>query len=111
MQCKFNSILKAERMINVASIQLEWVYTPENYFQSQLSIPFDGGNILIENGIIEAKVDPETFKINQSLTQELDNQIENLFHNEQIKSQKPYDLGMPFKVIVRTDGSRIASPA
>lgn len=97
-------------MNGVVSIQIEWVYTPENYFQSPLSIPIDGGRIEIVKGTVRAKIDPKAINVDQSIAEQLDDKVENLFHDEQLKSHKPYELGMPFKVVIRDDGSRTVSP-
>ena len=93
-------------MNSVASIQFEWVYTPENYFRGTLIIPCEGGNILIKNGIVKAEIDPKALNVDESTAKKLDSQVENLFHDEQVKSQKRYELSMPFKVIIKKDGSR-----
>lgn len=120
-------------MNGFASIHFEWVYSPENFFQSNLSIPFDGGTIEISEGIVTAKIDPATLRVDQSNTDEsedhgddlaekleeridklaskIDDKIETLFHSEQKKSQKSYQLGLPFKVAIRHDGSELIAPA
>lgn len=98
-------------MNGVVSLSLEWVYTPENYFQNEVSIAFDGGTIEIDNGTVKALVDPLVFKKNRALAEELDDRIENLFHDEQARNHKQYDLGMPFVVLIRKDGSTMISPA
>ena len=98
-------------MNDIVSIQLEWVYTPEDYFHQPLSIPCEGGNIVINNGSVMAEIDPHVGKGSRSIAEKLDDQVETLFHDERIKSQKPYELGMPFKVVIKKDGSRIVSPA
>ena len=99
------------KMNGVVSISLEWVYTPDNYFQDEVSLAFEGGTIEIEKGTVKALVDPLLFKTNRSLAEELDDRIENLFHDEQVKTHKQYELGMPFVVLVRNDGSTMISPA
>ena len=76
-----------------------------------MSIAFDGGTIEIDNGKVKALLDPLVFKENRALAEELDDRIENLFHDEQAKNHKQYDLGMPFVVLVRNDGSTMISPA
>ena len=120
-------------MNGFASIHFEWVYSPENFFQSCLSIPFEGGTIEINDGIVTAKIDPATLQVDRSSTQEsddytvelaekledlidelarkIDDKIETLFHSEQKKSQKSYQLGLPFKVAIRHDGSEVIAPA
>ena len=89
----------------IVLIEIEWVYTPEDYFYKKESIPIAGGGIVIKDGVVKAKIDPEVFASKQSLVNELDDLIENFFHDQQIKIQKPYELSMPFLVITREDGS------
>ena len=96
-------------MNGVVSIQIEWVYTPENYFLKPLSIPIKGGSIEIKEGTVRAKIDPKTVGVNQLVTERLDDQVENLFHDEQLRSHKAYELSMPFKVVIGNDGSRTVS--
>ena len=120
-------------MIGFTSIHFEWVYSPENFFQSDVSISFDGGTITISNGIVTAKIDPATLQMDQSsvdetesptddsaekldeqideLAEQIDDKIERIFHAEQKKSQKSYQLSLPFKVLVRNDGSELVAPA
>ena len=120
-------------MNGFASFRFEWVYSPENFFNSNLCIPFDGGTIEIGDGIVTAKIDPAALQVDQSyidesedhrddlaeklderidtLASKIDDKIETLFHSEQKKSQKSYQLGLPFKVAIRHDGSELIAPA
>ena len=120
-------------MNGFASIHFEWVYSPENFFQSFLTIPFDGGTIEISDGIVTAKIDPRALQADHShpdesaqnddeaaeklddrideLARKIDDKIETLFHSEQKKSQRSYQLGLPFKVAIRHDGSELIVPA
>lgn len=93
-------------MGKIVSVYLEWVYTPENYFETPVTISFDGGAIEIDQGKVLAEIDPSAFKGNKDLAEDLDDQVENRFHDAQIENNRPYDLSMPFKVIVRDDGSK-----
>ena len=121
------------KMNGFASFHFEWVYSPENFFHSCLSIPFDGGTIEISDGIVTAKIDPTALQVvHQSadesdhqpdefaekledrideLARKIDDKIETLFHSEQKKSHRSYQLGFPFKVAVRHDGSELIAPA
>lgn len=93
-------------MSKIVSIYLEWVYTPENYFEGPVSISFEGGAIEIDRGKVLAQINPEMFEGNDDLAEDLDEQVENRFHDAQLESNKSYELSMPFKVIVRDDGSK-----
>ena len=96
-------------MNRVVSIILEWVYAPENYFEGPMSIRVKGGYIVLSNGTVKAIIDPHQFKNIESTVKQIDDQVEELFHCEQVKNHKPYDLGMPFTVTIRADGSRTVS--
>ena len=98
-------------MHTVVLTQLEWVYTPENYFHRPLSILCEAGNIVIENGTVKVEVDPQAFRDNHSVVEKLNNQIKNIFCEEQKKSQTPHELSIPFIVKIKEDGSRIVSYA
>lgn len=93
-------------MSKIVSIYLEWVYTPENYFEGPVTISFDGGAIEIDRGKVLARIEPEMFIENKELAEDLDDQVENRFHDAQLENHRSYDLSMPFKVVVRDDGSK-----
>lgn len=104
--CGHKGLHQGYCMNGVVSIQYEWVYTPEDYFHNPLYIPCDGGSISIKNGTVKAEIDPDTVKVDESVTEKIDEQVENLFHEQQIKIHKPYELSIPFKIIIKEDGSR-----
>ena len=98
-------------MNKVVLTRLEWVYTPEDYFHRPLSISCEAGNIVIEDGTVKVEIDHRDLKDNQSIVEKLYDQVKNLFREEQEKSQIPYELSMPFNVIIEQDGNRIVSYA
>jgi hypothetical protein len=96
-------------MSKIVSIHLEWVYTPENYFEGPITISFEGGEIEIDQGKVLAEISPEIFAGNQDLADDLDDRVENRFHDAQRVNNRSYELSMPFKVIVRDDGSKVVT--
>ena len=113
-------------MNDFSSIKLEWVYTPEDYFREEVTVPFEGGSITISNGKILAEIGISTFKPaslvrddqTEEISEELDAEIyaqvkqieeilENLFHAEHKKNQNPYQFSLLFKILVREDGREI----
>jgi hypothetical protein len=98
-------------MNRVVLTQLEWVYTPEDYFHRPLAISCEAGNIVIENGFVKVEIDPLALKDDQLIVEKLYDQVKNLFREEQEKSQIPYELSMPYKVSIEQDGRRIVSYA
>lgn len=93
-------------MCKIVSIYLEWVYTPENFFEAPVTISCAGGAIEIDRGKVLAEIDPEVFADNEDLAENLDDEVENRFHDAQVTNNKTYELSMPFKVILRDDGSK-----
>jgi hypothetical protein len=93
-------------MCKIVSIYLEWVYTPENFFEAPVTISCEGGAIEIDRGKVLAEIDPEAFADNEDLAENLDDEVENRFHDAQVTNNKTYELSMPFKVILRDDGSK-----
>jgi len=96
-------------MANVVSVQMEWAYSPEDYFDRIITIPFNGGNISMNKGKVLAEIDPSIYEKNRSLPDYLDKIVENKFHLVQQKANRSYELGLPCKRIIRSDGSRIVS--
>ncbi|MGA7279905.1 MAG: hypothetical protein WBW79_18370 [Desulfocapsaceae bacterium] len=93
----------------VVSIELEWAYTPESYFKEPRTISLDGGSIKIDKGMALAKLAPKAFRDNAALADDIDDQVENFFHDAQMKSNRTYKLSMPLKITVFNDGRRIVS--
>lgn len=60
--------------------------------------------------MVLATIAPKAFKGNAELADDIDSQVENFFHDAQMKTNRPYELGMPLKTIVYDDGSRKVSP-
>jgi hypothetical protein len=93
----------------VISVQFEWVYTPEDYFEKPLTMLIEGGQITIDRGIVLARVEPEISEENETLSEDLDDQVERKFQQIKNRTHKSYELGMPFKFVIKEDGSRIVS--
>ena len=93
-------------MSKIVSVYMEWAYTPENYFEAPVTISFEGGKIEIYRGKVFAEISPESFAGNVDLVEDLDDKVENRFHDAQLQTNRSYELSMPFKVVVRDDGSK-----
>ena len=93
-------------MCKIVSVYLEWVYTPDNFFEAPVSITCAGAAVEIDRGKVVAEIYPEAFAGNKDLSKNLDDEVENRFHDAQLITNKKYELSMPFKVIVRDDGSK-----
>ena len=70
-------------MSRIVSIHLEWVYTSENYFEGQITISFEGGEIEIDQDMVFAEISHEIFTGNEDLAGDLDDRGENRFQNAQ----------------------------
>ena len=116
-------------MNDLSAIHLEWIYTPEDYFQKSVTVTFEVALIEIAAGKIMAEIDPSTFQAYQTgaqrqndqtekLSEELDaliytiaeqieDKLETLFNEEQKKDPKPYQYSLLFKILIREDGGRL----
>src|SRR5690606_38348764 len=52
---------------NVVSVQLDWSYSPATYLEEPISLPFDGGIILINDGKAVTVLEPSFFEANKNI--------------------------------------------
>lgn len=85
----------------VKTIQLEWKYSPENYLEEPISIPFEGGCLDICNGIALAAIDPLIFQNSETLQDDLTKIIESRFSAVQIMTHKDFNLSKPSRTDIQ----------
>jgi len=91
-------------MSQVITVQLEWKYLPENYLEEPISIPFEGGDLEIKDGVAIAKIDPDRYHADSSIREDLTRQIQSRFHAVQIMTHKDFELSKPSRTDIREDG-------
>ena len=93
-------------MSKVVTVQLEWKYTPSNYLEEPILIPFEGGELEIKEGFAIANIDPPLFHDNESIKEDLTRQIESWLHAVQIMMHKDFELSKPTRTDIREDGKK-----
>jgi len=93
-------------MNKIISTQLEWKYSPKEYFEEPISLSFDGGNIEINEGTVLAVIDLAVYQSNEAIRDELTRKIESRFHAVQLMTHKGYDLTNASRTDIREDGTR-----
>ena len=93
-------------MSEVVEIQLEWKYTPENYFEEPIIIKEEAFELTISNGISLAKIEPSFFYQNPEIKDDLTDLIESRFYAVQLMSHRDFTLTKPSRSDLRKDGTR-----
>lgn len=92
-------------MSKVVTVQLEWKYSPETYFEEPIQISFEGGDLEIRDGVAIAKIDPKIYHADNSIPEVLTRKIESRLHAVQIMTHKYYELS-PSRTDIRDDGKK-----
>jgi hypothetical protein len=93
-------------MPEVVEVQLEWEYTPENYFEEPIRINERGYEISIFDGIAFAKIDPAFHSQNAEIKDYLTSFIESKLQAIQIMSHRDFTLSKPSRSDLRSDGTK-----
>ena len=93
-------------MSKIAEIQLEWKYTPSDYLETPIKISELGINLEISKGVAIARIDPETFGNNSSISADLTKIVENRLYAVQLVTHKKFSLGKPARSDLREDGKK-----
>ncbi|MDM4014623.1 hypothetical protein [Roseiconus lacunae] len=86
--------------------QLEWTFTPSNYFEQELDVQVEGVTIAIRDGSAEARIDSKTYEQDSSLHERLHEHLVQAFRGTQLIALKPFELSRPTKTRIRPDGKR-----
>ncbi len=93
-------------MSEVVEIQLEWKYTPENYFEDSIIIKEEAFELKISNGISLAKIEPSFFYQHPEIKENLTSLIESRFYAVQLMSHQDFTLNKPSRSDLRKDGTK-----
>jgi hypothetical protein len=94
-------------MTKIIKIELEWKYTPENYFEDPIDLKFDGGHIKIQNGIVNAIIDPVVYDSKASMTNDLNELIKSRFFAMQLLTHREFSISdAPARTDFREDGTK-----
>lgn len=73
-------------------IVLEWCYSPKDYFEEPFRRNRDHYELEIDNGRATATVSPQEYERNRSISEEIQNELRDLFAGVQIVTHSPYEL-------------------
>ena len=90
----------------IAKVVVEWKYDPKNYFEENIIIKNDNYEIIFNEGLVSAKIDPDFFHDFKDLMDTLQIYVESRFVASQLTRHKPFKLSKPSRHDLRTDGKR-----
>lgn len=88
------------------TVFLEWTFSPEDYFESDISISSDGYTLEITQGKVVAKMAPEYYYRNECTCDQLHESLESRFLGVQILTHKPYELSKASMYRIRPNEQR-----
>jgi hypothetical protein len=89
-----------------STVNLEWKFSPDDYFEEAISISAINYSMTIENGQIEAVIDASVFDADPGLRERLHQELEGRFLAVQLLTHKPYELSRSSLSRVHADGRR-----
>lgn len=93
-------------MSKVVIVQLEWKYSPENYLEEQISVPFEGVSLEVGSGRALAAIDPVAFQNNETMRNDLHRLIESRLHAVQIMTHTDFELSKPLRIDIGEGGKK-----
>lgn len=75
-------------------VELEWRFTPSNYFEKELEISRPLYTMTISDGRVKAKMDSEIYKENPTIREQLHEDLNARFLAAQLLTHKPYNLSL-----------------
>jgi len=87
-------------------VVLEWTFSPPDYFEEVIRVKRESYTIVIDNGKVEARIDPMAYDREHNMRDELHNVLNDHFLGVQLLTHKPYELSESSMYRVRADGRR-----
>lgn len=88
------------------AVVLEWTFSPPDYFEEAVVIKRDTYTMTIDNGKVEARIDPDAYGQEHQMRDKLYRALNNRFLGVQVLSHKPYELSKASMYRLRPDGRR-----
>jgi hypothetical protein len=88
-------------------VNVEWTYSPKEYFEAPFEIQEDGYLINIEEGLIKAEIQPNLFNKNNRIAEDLTQHLENFFQGVQVVGHKLYCLSDSKVHIFKKGGGKV----
>ena len=87
-------------------IVLEWSFSPPDYFEDSTHLARNDYEMTIENGRVEAKINPAVFENNPTMRDDLTNLLNDRFLGVQLLTHKPYQLSKASMYRLHPNGRR-----
>jgi len=87
-------------------VVLEWKFSPPDYFEEVIHIDRETYSIIIENGRIEARIDPTAYDQEHKIRDELHEALNDRFLGVQLFTHKQYELSKASMYRLYPDGRK-----
>jgi hypothetical protein len=87
-------------------VLLEWTFTPKDYFEDEIRIARDDYQMVIRNGVVEARINPEIYDSEHKMRDALHTSLNDRFLGVQLLTHKPYTLSKASMARIHPDGKR-----
>jgi len=87
-------------------VVLEWSFFPADYFEEPMLIERSNYVMTIENGKVQARIDPATYDEDHKVRDELHNALNYRFLGVQLLTQKRYELSKASMYLLHPDGCK-----
>ena len=77
------------------TIVLEYSFSPPDFFEGPVQIPYKDCKVMIEKGKVEARIDAEIYDKTPLMRDELHKLLTDWFLGAQLLAYKPYNLSKP----------------
>lgn len=85
---------------------LEWTFSPSDYFEEMIVIKYDSYTMTINNGKVEAWIDPAVYDQEHKIRDELHDALNDRFLGVQLLTHKPYKLSKASMYRLHPDGRK-----
>ncbi len=103
---KNSYLLPVKIMLEVVEVQLEWKYTPKNYFEEPIHIIDERFELSISDGVAFAKIEPLFYSQHPEINEYLTRLIETRLQAVQLISHRDFILNKPSRSELRNDGTK-----
>jgi hypothetical protein len=89
-----------------AVVQLEWTFSPPDYFEEPIKISRHDYAMTIANGKVQAKIDCGVYDADPSMRRRLDDRLNDRFLGVQLLTHRTYELSKSTMTRVHPDGRK-----
>lgn len=88
-------------------VLLTWRFTPKDYFEDEIRIVRDDYEMVIKDGEVEARINPELHENDRKMREEFHRSLNVRFLGVQILTHKKFALSKPSMCRIHPDGRRV----